>query len=141
MTHHYDFSNVVALVVEDDSSGGAIIGIMLEWLGIEATVTPSGGSAIKIARSMKPKPTIFFLDLNLNDMTGYDLIKMIRKDRKFKHTLVVAMTARDEEEEIPKCQAAGFDGFIGKPLSQSTLPDQIHRILNGESVWEAYTSF
>jgi two-component system cell cycle response regulator DivK len=29
-----------------------------------------------------------------------------------------------------------FDGFLGKPLDPDRFPDQIRRILNGESVWE-----
>jgi two-component system cell cycle response regulator DivK len=48
------------------------------------------------------------------------------------------VTAQDADSEIPKCMAAGFDGFIGKPISRSRFPRQIRRILSGEPVWETY---
>jgi len=35
-----------------------------------------------------------------------------------------------------KARASGFDGFLGKPIDPDRFPDQITRILTGESVWE-----
>jgi two-component system cell cycle response regulator DivK len=37
---------------------------------------------------------------------------------------------------MKKAQDSGFDGFLGKPLDPDRFPDQIRRILAGESVWE-----
>jgi two-component system cell cycle response regulator DivK len=34
-------------------------------------------------------------------------------------------------------RGAGFDGFIGKPLSRERFPDQVRRVLNGQEVWDA----
>jgi two-component system cell cycle response regulator DivK len=39
---------------------------------------------------------------------------------------------------MAKAQDAGFDGFLGKPLNRKRFPDQVRRIINGESVWETY---
>jgi two-component system cell cycle response regulator DivK len=53
------------------------------------------------------------------------------------HTRVVAVTAHHSPTEMQRARAAGFDGFIGKPIDPARFPDQIRRILAGESVWEA----
>jgi two-component system cell cycle response regulator DivK len=37
---------------------------------------------------------------------------------------------------MTKARGAGFDGFLGKPLDPDLFPEQIRRILSGESVWE-----
>jgi two-component system cell cycle response regulator DivK len=37
---------------------------------------------------------------------------------------------------MKRAQAAGFDGFIGKPIDPQRFPKQIQQILAGESVWE-----
>jgi two-component system cell cycle response regulator DivK len=37
---------------------------------------------------------------------------------------------------MEKARAAGFDGFLGKPLDPDRFPDQIRRILGGEEVWD-----
>jgi two-component system cell cycle response regulator DivK len=53
-----------------------------------------------------------------------------------KDTLVVAVTAEANQEQIAKAKAAGFNGFLGKPLDMDRFPDQVRRILAGEPVWE-----
>jgi two-component system cell cycle response regulator DivK len=87
---------------------------------------------------MKPIPQVILLDINLPATNGYEVLKQIRADEKLKSVAVIAVTAQDADTEIPKCKEAGFDGFIGKPLSRSRFPRQLRRILNGEAVWETY---
>jgi two-component system cell cycle response regulator DivK len=133
-----ELSEVNALVVEDDAGGMAIIGVMMRYLGIRAYINTSGQGVIEMAHAMKPAPDIILLDINLPRTNGYEILKLIRADDKLKDVLVVAVTAQDADSEIPKCKEAGFDGYIGKPLSRSRFPRQVKRILSGESVWETY---
>lgn len=133
-----EFAEVNALVVEDDAGGMAIIGVMMRYLGIKSYINTTGQGVIEMAHAMKPLPNIIFLDINLPRTTGYDILKLIRADDKLKGVTVVAVTAQDADTEIPKCKEAGFNGYIGKPLSRSRFPRQLRRILNGEEVWETY---
>jgi two-component system, cell cycle response regulator DivK len=133
-----DFTSTSALAVEDDAGGMAIIGVMMRYLGMKAYINTSGEGVVELARSMKPRPNVIFLDINLPKTTGYDVLKQIRADEKLKGVLVIAVTAQDADTEIPKCKNAGFDGYIGKPISRSRFPRQLRRILSGEPVWETY---
>ncbi|MBC8099131.1 MAG: response regulator [Armatimonadetes bacterium] len=133
-----EFAQVNALVVEDDAGGMAIIGVMMRYLGIKAYINTNGQGVVEMAHAMKPVANIIFLDLNLPRTTGYDILKQIRADEKLKAVTVIAVTAQDADTEIPKCKAAGFNGYIGKPLSRSRFPRQLRRILAGEQVWETY---
>ncbi len=133
-----EFENVHALVVEDDAGGMAIIGVMMRYIGIKAFINTTGQGVVQMAHAMNPKPNIIFLDLNLPRTSGYEILKEIRADDALKDVLVVAVTAQDADTEIPKCQEAGFDGYIGKPLSRARFPRQIRRLLAGEPVWETY---
>ena len=63
-------------------------------------------------------------------------MRKIRASPELKTTKVIAVTAEASLEQINKARAAGFDGFLGKPLDMDRFPDQIRRILAGESVWE-----
>ncbi len=137
-TTELDFTRYSALAVEDDTGGMAIIGVMMRHMGLKAFMNTTGEGVIELARAMKPRPDIIFLDLNLPRTTGYDILRKIRADEKLKDVKVVAVTAQDADTEIPKCMAAGFDGFIGKPISRSRFPRQISRVLAGEPVWETY---
>ncbi len=133
-----NFSNYTALAVEDDAGGMAIIGVMMRYLGMPSYMNTNGEGVVELARAIKPRPAVIFLDLNLPKTTGYEVLKLIRADERLKGILVVAVTAQDADTEIPKCMAAGFDGFIGKPISRSRFPRQLRRILMGEPVWETY---
>ncbi len=138
MNEPLDLSRLSALAVEDDAGGMAIIGVMLRYLNMKAYINATGEGVVEMARAMQPTPSIVFLDLALPKTTGYEIIKKIRAEPKLKGVLVIAVTAQDADTEIPKCKEAGFDGFIGKPISRVRFPRQIRRILSGEAVWETY---
>ncbi|MFZ4826674.1 MAG: response regulator [Phototrophicaceae bacterium] len=133
-----DLSKINALVIEDDAGGMAIIAVMLRFLNIKSYVNTTGEGVIQMAKSMYPRPDIVLCDINLPRTTGYEILKQIRADEELQQVLVVAVTAQDADTEIPKARAAGFDGYIGKPLNRMRFPKQLRRILAGESVWETY---
>lgn len=131
------FQNYSALVVEDDASGLAIISVMLRRLGMRTVMERYASAAVERAQKMS-KLDVIFLDLGLPDGDGYEVLKALRSDAQFQNVPVVAVTARDASTEMPKAQEAGFDAFLGKPLNRNRFPDQVRRILDGESVWEVY---
>jgi two-component system cell cycle response regulator DivK len=112
--------------------------VMMRYLGINTYIDTNGESAVSMALAMDKKPDIIFLDINLPNTTGYEILEKIRANAKLKDVLVIAVTAQDADIEIPKCKEAGFDGYIGKPISRMRFPRQLKRILDGESVWETY---
>jgi two-component system cell cycle response regulator DivK len=129
--------NYTALVVEDDASGLAIISVMLRRLGLRTIMERYASSALERAKKM-PKVDVIFLDLGLPDGDGYEVLREIKGDPALNQVPIIAVTARDASTEIPKAQEAGFDGFLGKPLNRNRFPDQVRRIIEGESVWETY---
>jgi two-component system, cell cycle response regulator DivK len=133
-----DFKGLNALVVEDDAGGMAIIGVMMRHLGIDAFINTTGEGVVEMANAMPKKPDIIFLDINLPNTTGYEIIKKLRASDRYKDITIVAVTAQDADTEIPKCKEAGFNAYVGKPISRMRFPKQLKRILDGESVWETY---
>jgi two-component system, cell cycle response regulator DivK len=133
-----DFKGLNALVVEDDAGGMAIIGVMMRHLGIDAFINTTGEGVVEMANAMPKKPDIIFLDINLPNTTGYEIIKKLRASERYKDITIVAVTAQDADTEIPKCKEAGFNAYVGKPISRMRFPKQLKRILDGESVWETY---
>lgn len=133
-----DFQGLTALVVEDDAGGMAIIGVMMRLLGINAYINTNGEGVITMANAIPDAPSIIFLDINLPNTTGYEILKQLRKHDRYKDAIIVAVTAQDADTEIPKAKEAGFDAYIGKPISRMRFPKQLRRILNGDEVWETY---
>jgi two-component system cell cycle response regulator DivK len=108
---------------------------MLGYMGIHCEWKTSGYEVVEYADTL-PRVDLVLMDIRLPYEDGYGALKKVRGSTSLKDTLVVAVTAEASYDQINKAKSAGFDGFLGKPLDPDEFPDQIRRILSGESVWE-----
>ena len=126
---------VTVLVVEDNVSNFVLIARMLGYMGIHCEWKTSGYEVVEYADTL-PSLDLILMDIRLPYEDGYGALRKIRASPALKETLVVAVTAEASLEQIAKAKAAGFNGFLGKPLDMDRFPDQVRRILAGEPVWE-----
>src|SRR6202142_4379811 len=127
--------DAAVLVVEDNVSNFVLIARMLGYLGIHCEWKTSGYEVLEYADTL-PRLDLILMDIRLPYEDGYAAQKKIRASERFKSVRIVAVTAEASLEQMNKAKAAGFDGFLGKPLDPDRFPEQIRRILNGEEVWE-----
>lgn len=127
--------DATVLVVEDNVSNFVLIARMLGYLGIHCEWKTSGYEVVEYADTL-PRLDLILMDIRLPYEDGYGALKKIRESERLKTTPIVAVTAESSPEQIKKARAAGFDGFLGKPLDPDRFPEQIRRILSGEPVWE-----
>ncbi len=127
------FEGATAIIVEDDSVSAAVLARLLGQLGVQSTVL----SDYQIADSLSatPHPSVIFLDLEMPNVNGYAVLEIIRNTPHLASVPVVAYTTH--LSHMRETQAAGFDGFLGKPLDVDLFPAQFERIMNGNGVWEA----
>ena len=123
------------LVIEDDPNNLMVATDLLHLLGVKyVNSRASGRQGLKLAESLAQLDLIL-LDIQLPHEDGYAILQRIRESPKLRSTLVVAVTANVLPQDVVRARAAGFDGFIGKPLDFDRFPHQIQAILCGESVW------
>lgn len=127
--------DITVLVVEDNVSNFVLIARMLGFLGIHCEWKTSGYEVVEYADTLS-RVDLILMDIRLPYEDGYGALKKIRQSEHLKNIPVIAVTAEASLEQINKAKAAGFNGFLGKPLDPDKFPDQIQRILNGEPVWE-----
>ena len=130
-----DPEGATVLVVEDNVSNFVLIARLLGYMGIHCEWKTSGYEVVEFADTL-PRVDLILMDIRLPYEDGYAALRKIRNSPSLKDTLVVAVTAEASLEQMNKAKAAGFDGFIGKPIDPDRFPEQIRRILAGESVWE-----
>jgi CheY-like chemotaxis protein len=125
------------LYVDDDAMNRQVMeNLMLYVAERDITLFEDSRDFMKRVKALKPAPDIFFLDINLRPLDGYQLIKLLRADAKFKRSTIVAVTASQTTDEMTKLKKSGFDGALSKPLNAQTFAEAIERIEAGESVWE-----
>lgn len=124
------------LVVEDKIDSYITIVRLLAFCGVLHSNSHWKASDWGVVQFADPLPHIdlILLDIGLPHEDGYEVLKEIRATARFKDTLVIAVTGH--REELPRARAAGFDGFLCKPLEAERFPSQLSRILKGEAVWE-----
>lgn len=64
-------------------------------------------------------PGVMFLDLNLPEMTGIELCRIIRQFMPW--PVILAVTGYVGLYGVSECKSAGFDGFFTKPIAMSRL--------------------
>jgi two-component system aerobic respiration control sensor histidine kinase ArcB len=107
------------LLIEDDTLIQIVHGQMLEDLGCSVEVAESATKALTMLQN---NYDIIFSDIGLPDMSGFDLIKKIRKHYFSNQKLpVIALTGYSESEERQQCFDSGADEVAVKPISKITL--------------------
>ena len=125
------------LVVEDNLKNFVLIARLLAYLGVkDCQWKASGWQVVEFADSM-PRVDLVLLDIHIPDEDGYAVLARLRGDPRFQNTRIVAVTADASQESIIRARAAGFDGFIGKPLNPDEFPNQVRSILQGQAVWSS----
>ncbi|OGO15970.1 MAG: hypothetical protein A2Y93_14575 [Chloroflexi bacterium RBG_13_68_17] len=108
---------------------------MLGYIGVHCEWKTSGYEVVEYADTL-PRVDLILMDIRLPYEDGYEALRKIRASETLKHIRVVAVTAYASEEQLQRARAAGFDGFVGKPLDPDRFPEQVRRMLAGEQVWE-----
>ncbi|CAM2794132.1 aerobic respiration two-component sensor histidine kinase ArcB [Moritella viscosa] len=114
------------LLVEDIELNVTVCTAILNKLGHTVEVAVDGRSAIQMAE--KNDYDLIFLDINLPDISGFEIIKILRENSALELPPVVALTANvinNRQEYIEK----GMDDAISKPLSINAVTGVITRLL------------
>lgn len=102
------------LIVEDDPALAGGLEVNLENCGYEIECVSSGMEAIEMIKQLKID--LVLLDINLPDISGFEICQKIKSGRNIP---ILFLTARDMEIDEVRGFAAGADDYIKKPFSVS----------------------
>ena len=127
----------VFLYVENDELSREVMKALLtRWLGYhDVTMFETSAHFEVHLESLEQKPDVIFLDIHMEPIDGFEMLKMIRRNQDYYSTPVIALTASVMNEEVRRLREAGFDGAIAKPINYDTFSSALDRILNGEEIW------
>jgi len=125
------------LIVEDDQINQWVIQEILENEGYK-TVNVSNGAAA-LAEITNKYFDLILLDLQLPDISGYEIVKIIRKNEKTawgtngQQLPIIALTGFATDSEKEKCLSAGMNDFLAKPFNVKQLVSITTKYLHGRS--------
>jgi CheY-like chemotaxis protein len=115
------------LVADDKAAGRELVRTVLENRGYLIHEASDGIEALEVAHRVQPD--LIILDLHMPGLDGFGVIKELRLDPTFVDTPVVALTASAMQGDKQRAFAAGFTGYISKPVSLKVLRAEVERLL------------
>ncbi|MCH6233465.1 ATP-binding protein [Cognataquiflexum rubidum] len=127
--HTFEFSlqGLRILLVDDDPLGLQLLKLILESRG--AMVSAIQGGAAFSREFVSDEIDIAIIDIQMPEVSGLEVVKIIRANEKFLTLPIIAMTANVFVEEERKIAEAGFDGLILKPFKENEIVKRIGLML------------
>lgn len=112
----------LALIVEDEHDVAALFRHVIDMAGYRSEIAFHGQVAVE--RLSNSQPELVILDLDLPGVSGNEILKLIRKDERLRHTKVIVVTAH---AHLADSLAAEPDITLFKPFSIEQFSDFIER--------------
>jgi CheY-like chemotaxis protein len=119
--------NGLVLIVEDNERNSKLVRDVLGHAGFSTLEARSAETGIELARLQKPD--IVLMDINLPGMTGFEALAALRADALTASIPVLAVTAYAMKDDRARILAAGFDGYVEKPLDVRALPGEVEALI------------
>jgi two-component system cell cycle response regulator DivK len=103
------------LVVEDNEKNMKLFRDVLLATGYRTLEATTGGEAVALAA--EHSPDLVLMDIQLPDFDGVEALGRLRADERFSSVPVLALTAQAMEGDRERFMAAGFDGYLSKPVN------------------------
>lgn len=107
------------LIVEDEAFIAETVRFALEHAGYECYVAADGMEAVKMTR--EHNPDLMLLDIMLPKLNGFKVCRLLKFDEKFKHIVIIMMTARTQEKDRALGMETGADEYMTKPFEIDTM--------------------
>jgi CheY-like chemotaxis protein len=113
-------ANKSILIVEDNPMNLKLIRDVLQIEGYETLEAESGETGVELARERHP--AVILMDVNLPQMDGREAMKILKADASTRQIPIIAVTSLAMKGDRERLLAAGFDGYISKPIDIKELP-------------------
>ncbi|WP_395049216.1 response regulator, partial [Flavobacterium sp.] len=121
------FHSKKILLVDDDERNVFALTKILQERGMEIIKAENGKVALEML-DIHPGIDMVLMDIMMPEMDGYEAMKRIRSQAKFKRMPIIALTAKAMKDDKQKCIDAGANDYIAKPID-------VERMLSLMRVW------
>jgi two-component system cell cycle response regulator DivK len=117
----------LVLIVEDNERNLKLVRDVLGFAGFSVLEARDAEAGVELARLQKPD--VVLMDINLPGMNGFEALAALRGDPLTASIPVLAVTAYAMKDDRARILAAGFDGYVEKPVDVRALPGQVEALI------------
>ena len=117
------------LIVEDNERNMKLFCDLLRASGYHTLEATTGESAVELA--LEHGPDLVLMDIQLPDIDGVEALGRLRADERSATLPVLALTAQAMEGDRERFLAAGFDGYLSKPVDIAEFVTTVKRYCDG----------
>ncbi len=122
--------NKKVLIVEDNELNMKLFHDLLEANGISSVETREGKKAVEMAR--EHKPDLIIMDIQLPEISGLEITKLLKSDDELAHIPVIAVTAFAMKGDEQKIREGGCEDYVSKPISVSRFIEVVRKHLGDD---------
>ncbi|EPX82789.1 Response regulator [Rubellimicrobium thermophilum DSM 16684] len=128
---------VCIVMIEDDEGHARLIERNIRRAGVLNDIVPcrSGGEALAYlfgpdgsGEVSAQRHLLILLDLNLPDMSGFDILERLKSNDHTRRSPVVVLTTTDDQREIQRCYDLGCNVYITKPVDYDNFAHAIRQL-------------
>jgi len=118
------------LIVEDNDKNLKLVRDVLQVKGYSTLEAGTAEDGIRLARAHKPD--LILMDIHLPGMSGIEALKILRADPATTGLPVIAVTASVMQHDRKQITEAGFDAYVGKPISIKEFLEAVRSALGAK---------
>jgi LytS/YehU family sensor histidine kinase len=122
------YNDTSILIVDDNRQVLELVNHVLAEEGYHISFIPKGQFLFQ--RLSSQKFDLVLLDLNLPEISGFDLLRQLKADPTYKTLPVIIISAEEEDETLGKCFALGASDYIKKPIHHEILKARVQSVIS-----------
>jgi two-component system OmpR family response regulator len=115
------------LVAEDDADVRNLVRVRLDMAGYDTHTAHNGREAIE--RIVRLQPAAVILDINMPELDGFGVLKLLKRDAATRNIPVIVLTARHDLDDVKLAISLGAKDFLSKPFNEGQLMARVARAL------------
>ena len=116
------------LIVEDNEKNRKLERDVLQFHGYRTMEAETGEDGVRLAR--ESPPALILMDIQLPGISGIEALRALRADSETQGIAVMAVTASAMTQDRQAILAAGFDGYLSKPISLKEFVAAVRALLD-----------
>jgi CheY-like chemotaxis protein len=118
----------LVLVIEDNDKNLKLVRDLLQLKGYQVLEAQTADRGLALAAERTP--ALVLMDIQLPDLDGVSALERLRAEPNTAGIPAVALTAFAMKDDRERFLAAGFDGYLPKPIDIRALPDQVRGFID-----------